>query len=249
MLFDLRARGRRRTVQAVYLGLAGLMALGLVGFGIGGGFGGGGIFESLNSNNGSNSASFAAKVEAAEKRVKKHPTEPAAWAALTEARLKEAGGSEYYEVATNKYTSKGIEELHKASNAWTSYLQLNPKNPSSKIATRMLNVYAPAALNEPANAVQALQIVIASRPPSAALYSNLASFSYLSGNIREGDLASKKALALAPKKRRPLMELEFEKMKKSAEKESATSAATTEATAGGATSTTSSTTGSEGKKK
>ncbi len=42
MLFDLRGRGRRRTVRVIYTGLALLMGVGLVGFGIGGGFGGGG---------------------------------------------------------------------------------------------------------------------------------------------------------------------------------------------------------------
>ena len=35
MLFDLRGRGRRRTVQAIYLSLAILMGGGLVLFGIG----------------------------------------------------------------------------------------------------------------------------------------------------------------------------------------------------------------------
>ena len=43
MLFDLRSRGRRRTVQAVYLGLAVLMAGGLVLFGVGAGNGFGGL--------------------------------------------------------------------------------------------------------------------------------------------------------------------------------------------------------------
>ena len=37
MLFDLRGRGRRRTVQVIYLSLAVLMGGGLVLFGIGGG--------------------------------------------------------------------------------------------------------------------------------------------------------------------------------------------------------------------
>ena len=45
MLFDLRGRGRRRTVRILYIGLAVLIGLGLVGFGVGTGFGGGGIFS------------------------------------------------------------------------------------------------------------------------------------------------------------------------------------------------------------
>jgi len=238
MLFDLRARGRRRTVQIVYLGLAGLMALGLVGFGIGGGFGGGGIFEGLTKNEGSNGATYAAQVEAASKRVHKHPTEVAAWAALTEAQLHEAGGGGYYNSTTGAYTSKGKEELHKAANSWAKYLQLNPDHPSPKIALEMATVFSPEGLNEPANAVQALQIVIPSKEPSAALYSSLAQYAYLAHNIRQGDLASTKALALAPKSRRPLMELEFERMKKAATEKSGSAAASGSSAAGSSSSTT-----------
>ena len=45
MLFDLRSRGRRRTVQAVYLGLAIILGGGLVLFGVGAGNGFGGLLE------------------------------------------------------------------------------------------------------------------------------------------------------------------------------------------------------------
>ena len=45
MLFDLRGKGRRRAVRVIYIGLALLMGVGLVGFGIGGGFGGGGLLH------------------------------------------------------------------------------------------------------------------------------------------------------------------------------------------------------------
>ena len=47
MLFDLRSRGRRRTVQATYLGLALLMGGGLVLFGVGTGGGGGGLLNAF----------------------------------------------------------------------------------------------------------------------------------------------------------------------------------------------------------
>ena len=54
MLFDLRSRGRRRTVQVVYLGLAVLMGGGLVLFGVGAGNGIGGL---LNAFTGGGSSS------------------------------------------------------------------------------------------------------------------------------------------------------------------------------------------------
>ena len=58
MLFDLRGRGRRRTVQVIYIGLALLIGIGLVGFGIGGGFGSGGLLNAANNNEGSGGAGF-----------------------------------------------------------------------------------------------------------------------------------------------------------------------------------------------
>jgi hypothetical protein len=48
MLFDLRSRGRRRTVQAVYLGLAILIGGGLVLFGVGTGSGNGGLLNAFS---------------------------------------------------------------------------------------------------------------------------------------------------------------------------------------------------------
>ncbi len=239
MLFDLRSRGRRRTVQVVYLGLAGLMALGLIGFGIGGGFGGGGLFEGLSRQTGSRGASFSSEVRSAEKRIAAHPSEAAAWAALTEADLHQASGAEYYDSNTGTYTAKGKQELQKAASAWSRYLQIEPKNPSPRIAEHMSSVFSVEALDEPAKAVEALQIVIAAKPESAALYSALAEYAYLAHNEREGDLASRKAISLAPKSKRPLLELEFEKMKKQAKGTTSTSATATSSTSAAAASSTS----------
>ncbi len=92
MLFDLRGRGRRRTVQVIYLGLALIFLLGFVGLGVGVGGGGGGLLNALTENNGSSGASYAGRVAAAQKRVKREPSNPKAWVALTEAQLLQAGG-------------------------------------------------------------------------------------------------------------------------------------------------------------
>ena len=51
MLFDLRGRGRRRTVQTIYLTLAVLMGGGLVLFGIGGSVSGG-LFDAVGLTGG-----------------------------------------------------------------------------------------------------------------------------------------------------------------------------------------------------
>ena len=47
MLFDLRGRGRHRTVQIVYTTLAVLMAAGLILFGVGSGLAGG-LIDAIN---------------------------------------------------------------------------------------------------------------------------------------------------------------------------------------------------------
>src|SRR5207253_2771646 len=95
MLFDLRSRGRRRTVQAVYLGLAILMGGGLVLFGVGAGNGLGGLLNAFTGKGSSNNQS--AVVSQAEKNAIKatqtNPTSAAAWANLIQARWSQARSS------------------------------------------------------------------------------------------------------------------------------------------------------------
>src|SRR5918911_1260378 len=71
MLFDLRGRGRRRTVQVIYLGLAILMGGGLVLFGIGGATSGG-LLDAIQGSSGSTNTGdvFQKRVDRLEKRTK-----------------------------------------------------------------------------------------------------------------------------------------------------------------------------------
>ena len=55
------------------MGLALLIGVGLVGFGIGGGFGGGGLFNAATNNEGSNAASFASEIKKYEKLTQQQP--------------------------------------------------------------------------------------------------------------------------------------------------------------------------------
>lgn len=195
MLFDLRGRGRRRAVRVIYVGLAILMGSGLVLFGVGS-FGGGGVLSNLSGSEGSNSASFSNQIKKYRKITQQQPGNLSAWEHLTENLLHEAGGEAY--VTSTGVTSKGKELFSQASQAWTSYLALNPPKPSSKLAQLMLTVYGAEGLNQPAKAVEVLQIVVAARPNSAALYAELAQYAYQAKNLRVGDLASEKAVSLAP---------------------------------------------------
>lgn len=214
MLFDLRGRGRRRTVRAVYLGLAILFGLSFVGFGVGTGIGGGGIFEGLfGSKEGANHSAYGAQVSSAEARTRKHPNEAAAWAALADARIHEANGGEFFDESKQQFTSQGKELLTKVSDAWNHYIALNPSKPNVTVAEEVLRVYGKEGLDQPAAAVQVMQLVIAAKPPSAALYGNLAVYAYEAKNPRVGDLASTKAIALTPASERAKLEGELAQIK------------------------------------
>lgn len=213
MLFDLRGRGRRRTVQVIYLGLAVLFLLGFVGFGVGVGGSGGGLFNAFTEGGGSSSASFAGKVAAAEKRTKREPSSAKAWASLIEAQLHEASEERYSSATTGEYTSAGKTLLRKVSDSWNTYLGLEPHNPNTTLAERMFTVYDEDALNQPSAAVQALQYLIAARPPSSALYGELAEYAYKAKNTGLGDLAAQKAVSLAPANERKRIKAELEEVK------------------------------------
>jgi hypothetical protein len=209
MLFDLRGRGRRRTVRVLYIGLALLMGVGLVGFGIGGGFGGGGILSAASNNEGSGSASFASQIKKYRKLTQQQPSNTAAWEGLTKALLHEAGG-----FTQNGITPKGKELFQQAAQSWQSYIALNPPKPSAELAQLMVTVFGEEGLNQPAQAVQVLQIVVAARPTSAALYAALAEYAYRAHNTRIGDLASNKAVSLAPSNERLRVKRELAEVKK-----------------------------------
>jgi hypothetical protein len=196
MLFDLRGRGRRRSVRIIYTGLAVLFAVGFVGFGVGVGGGGGGIINSLTSNEGSGGTVYASEIKKYRKLTQQQPNNVSAWEHLLSAQLHEAG-NETYVTRTGQLTSKGKELFVQIGHSWNSYLALNPK-PNAELAQRMVPVFGEEGLNEPAAAVQVLQIVVADRPTSASLYASLAAYAYKAHNTRVGDLASEKAVSLAP---------------------------------------------------
>jgi hypothetical protein len=213
MLFDLRGRGRRRTVRIIYTGLAVLIGLGLVGFGIGGGFGSGGLLTAATNNEGGGSASFSGEIKRYRKLTEQQPNNVAAWEKLTRALLHESSG-EAYETRTGEVTGKGKSLYREASSAWSSYLALNPPKPNTELAQLMVRVYSELGLNEPNKAVQTLQMVVAARPDSAALWSQLALYAYKARNVRIGDLASQRAVKLAPATQRVRLKNELAEVKK-----------------------------------
>ncbi|HVR05618.1 MAG TPA: hypothetical protein VMS02_06215 [Solirubrobacteraceae bacterium] len=238
MLFDLRGRGRRRTVQVIYLGLALIFLLGFVGFGVGVGGSGGGLFNAFTEGGGSNSASFAGRVASAEKRTKREPSSAAAWAALVEAQLHEASEGTYFDSATEQYTSEGKKLLGKVARAWSTYLTLEPHNPSVPLAKRMTSlVFSESGLNQPSQALQAWQYVIAAEPASSSLYGILAEYAYRAHNTGVGDLAAKKAENLAPAGERKRIKTELEYIKQNPNGASSSSSGTSSVPSGSITTT------------
>ncbi|HEY4812983.1 MAG TPA: hypothetical protein VIH71_18195 [Solirubrobacteraceae bacterium] len=198
MLFDLRGRGRRRTVRVIYTGLALLMGVGLVGFGIGGGFGGGGLLSSINKEGeGGGGSGYAKQIAKYRKLTKEQPSNASAWENLAKNLYHEAG-NEPYVTSTGAVTSKGKELFKQVAVAWSGYMALNPPKPNSELAQLMEGVYGEEGLNEPAKEVEVLQIVLANRPTYAAGYGALAQYAYKAHNTRVGDLAAAKAVSLAP---------------------------------------------------
>jgi hypothetical protein len=199
MLFDLRGRGKRRTIQAIYLFLAILLGGGLIFFGIGGGGGGGGLLNAVGQGSGSGSDPFQSDVTAAKKRVKATPKNPAAWAALANAQYEVAASGDGFNSTAGTFTTKGKADLAQARTAWTKYLSFNPKTPDPDLATEMVRAFEPAALNLPAEAVSTQEILVAQNPSSPDNYATLAVLAYLAGQTRKGDLAAAKAVTLEPK--------------------------------------------------
>jgi hypothetical protein len=216
MLFDLRARGRRRVIKVIYLGLAVLMGGGLVFFGIGGNTSGG-LFDAFKSGGGGGGGNVDSRltkqVDRYESRVRVQPRDARAWAALTRAQYQVAGLGDNYDQNAGTFTAKGKTELVKVERSWDRYLALNPPKADADLAALMVQAFSPTGLSRPPKAVAAQEIVVDARPPSAGLYSTLAILAYQAGQTRKGDLASDKAVSLAPKDQRSLLKEQLQQAK------------------------------------
>ncbi|MDQ3631866.1 MAG: hypothetical protein M3417_11485 [Actinomycetota bacterium] len=229
MLFDLRGRGRRRTVQVIYLGLAVIMGGGLVLLGVGSNQSGGGLLDAFtNGSSAPDTGIFGDRREAAEQRVKANRQDAKAWAALARARYQEASAGGGVDPATGVFTEEGKKQLREADRAWQQYLELDPPQLDATVAVIMAQVYGPAGLNRPDEAVGA-QEVVADRREDVGSYLQLAGYAYAAKQTRKGDLAGDKAIALATKDQKEQIKSQVEGLKSQAAQ-----AAVQEAQPGGA---------------
>ena len=204
MLFDLRGRGRRRTVQVIYLSLAILMGGGLVLFGIGGATSGG-LIDAIQGKSGGSSGTdtFQKRVDALEKQTQTDPSNARAWAQLAGLRFQLAGSGANYDQATQVYTDKGKAELRQASNAWQQHLKLAGDKPDTTVANQMVQAYGISGLQNYPEAVKALEFVIDATPTATfQQYAQLAVLAHGAKQDRKATLSADKAVSLAPKAQR-----------------------------------------------
>src|SRR5215216_2590725 len=167
MLFDLRGRGRRRTVKIVYILLALLMGGGLVLFGIGGGGAmSGGLVDAITGSSGGDTGSqrFADNERKALVLTQQKPSDPVAWAALARARVQSAGVGDNFDPNTAAYTDSGKAKLAEAAQAWDKYLALDPKHPDDRVASLMVRAYDQTGLIRPADAGKPEEMTSEGRP-------------------------------------------------------------------------------------
>src|SRR3954447_11706240 len=189
MLFDLRGRGRRRTIQVIYLFLAVLIGGGLIFFGVGGT--GVGLFNNDN-NQGSSSSISNDALKNAEKQVKTQPRNPVAWENLARRRFQSADYDSTNKIFTNQ------AQLRQVGVAYDRYRTLlGNKDPDTSLLQQMITVYGETGLADFGNAAKVADDLTAAQPKNITAFEQLAIYAKVAGQSRQADLAQQKALSLA----------------------------------------------------
>src|SRR3954452_16596686 len=205
MLFDLKGK-RKRAVQITYLGLAFLLAAGLIGAGIGGSTSGG-LFDAITGSGGNGSSNadktIQKRIDAAQRRIQLNPEDEGSYALIVRSHYQLATA---HSTQTGTFDQKGISELQQAATAWSRYVTV-AKKPDSSLATLMIQAYGGLAQSKKSpqdqkpyltGAADAAEIVASARP-SVNGYLQLVQYATLAGQTRKATLAGDKAVALAPK--------------------------------------------------
>lgn len=201
MLFDLQGK-RKRAVQVIYLGLALLMGIGLVGLGIGGDANGG-IFDALGIGGGSTSSEpqYQQEIDKANEALATNPKDEKAL--LTLARYEFLSGRDADDVnettGQRTPTPESIDHYENSVDAWQRYLATDPKQPDDDVASLAMQAYLvtidPTSTlgdRDLRKLVGAAQIVADARP-SYGTYSDLANYAYIAGEDEIGAEAAANA--------------------------------------------------------
>lgn len=202
MLFDLQSPGRRRVIKVVYALLAILLAVGLVGFGIGSDATGG-LSEVFGG--GSPDTGFEDEIEDAEKRASEQPRNERAQLELVTLYIQQGNQQLEVDSATGQtsLTPEAEESYGKAADAWDAYLKLKPAKPDDGTALQMANTFfllaqsqstAADARAEIENAAEAQQVAVDANP-TRGNYGNLALYLFFAGDFAAAEQAVSEAIA------------------------------------------------------
>jgi hypothetical protein len=212
MLFDLRGK-RRRAVQVTYASLAALMAIGLVGAGIGSDVSGG-VFDIFTGGDDGDisdaNKAVEERIDKANDKLKVNPRDQAALIEVVRGHYSLAATETDRE--TGAFGEDGKKELEKAGAAWKRYLATKPEEVDPALATLMTQTYGQLGLNKPNDATEAAELVAEARN-DASSYLQLVQFATLAGQKRKADLAAEKALELAPEGERDTVKQLIEQAK------------------------------------
>ncbi len=225
MLFDLQSPGRRRVIKVVYATLAILLAVGLVGFGIGSDATGG--ISDIFGTGGSADTGFEDEIEDTENQAAENPRDTKPQLELVTLYIQQGNQQLEVDEATQAtvVTADAEESFNKAADAWVAYLKLKPPKPDTGAAIQLAGIHFLLAQNsasaaearvEVENAAEAQQVA-ADADPSRGNLGNLALYLYLAGDFAAGDQAAADSVAKTPKDEQKTAQKDFDDLKQQAE--------------------------------
>ena len=200
-------------MQATYLVLAVLLGGGLVLFGIGGEVSGGLVDAFSDRSAGSGNEVVDKRIDRNEERLKQSPRNERALEALIRDNYAIAVGQQ--ESGATAFPDDAKDELREAARYWQRYREVAEGTPDAGLASYALRIYDQGALGQPKEAARAMAI-IAEDSGDAQAYLQLVQYAALAGDERTADLATQKAVDLAPKNQKKLVKQNAEQIKKAA---------------------------------
>lgn len=216
MLFDIRGR-RKRVIQVVYAALALLMALSL--FTVVGPVSFGDLFGTGSS--GTSSSVFDDQAEQIERKLAKDPRNEDLLVRDVKARYTAGNSQTQTDPATGTQTGiteEGLDDFRRAGDAWLRYMKLNPAEPNTNVAqlaaTALLYSSTASDINTRVKRAAEAQAIYAEARPSPNAYLTLAQYRFLSGDVKGGEEAGRKAKQEAPASQRSLVDQTIEQYRK-----------------------------------
>lgn len=206
MLFDLQGP-RKTAVKAIYLGLAILMAGGLVLFGVGSSVQGG-LADVFSSSGGA--GELQSQVEKSEEAVAADPKSTKALENLIADRYALAGDPENYNQEKQTFSKEGKAQLTAMTKNWATLQKIDP-TPTVNTASYAVSAYLGL---EDAKGAQKAQAIVAEKQPTASNYLALLQFALYSGDSLAATGAEIKAKELATKDQQSEVAQQIKTLKK-----------------------------------